>query len=172
MTTDLLMPLKANTFRITRSFATADAATCVLFFSHFHLVAWRLMSFSYSVFASCAGRLRFYRATLCKRGNTVVLCLPACLFTARCNASALYAAVVICVFSSYAGIVSKRLNVGSHKLRRMRAQCQISLRNSNGVTQQGRQMQIGWVKIGDVWPICRYISRTVQHRHTVSIKVE
>ena len=33
-------------------------------------------------------------------------------------------------------------------------------------------MQVGWVKIGDFWPIAGYISKTVQDRHIVSIKVE
>ena len=35
-----------------------------------------------------------------------------------------------------------------------------------------RQMQVGWVKIGDFWPIAGYISKTVQDRRMVSIKDE
>jgi len=33
-------------------------------------------------------------------------------------------------------------------------------------------MQVGWVKIGDFWPITGYISKTVKDRYIVSIKVE
>ena len=36
----------------------------------------------------------------------------------------------------------------------------------------GRQMQVGWVKIGDFRQITGYISKTVKDRHIVSIKVE
>jgi len=36
----------------------------------------------------------------------------------------------------------------------------------------GRQMQVGWVKIGDFQQIVGYIWKTVQDRHIVSIKVE
>ena len=37
---------------------------------------------------------------------------------------------------------------------------------------RGRRMQVGWVKIGYFRPIAGYISKTVQDRHIVSIKVE
>jgi len=37
---------------------------------------------------------------------------------------------------------------------------------------QGRQMQVGWFKIGHFQQITRYNSKTVQDRCTVSIKVE
>jgi len=37
---------------------------------------------------------------------------------------------------------------------------------------RGRQMQVGWVKIGDFGLITSYVSKTVQDRHIVSIKVE
>jgi len=36
----------------------------------------------------------------------------------------------------------------------------------------GRQMQVGWVKIGDFRQITGYISKMVQDRFMVSIKVE
>jgi len=36
----------------------------------------------------------------------------------------------------------------------------------------GRQMQVGWVKIGDFPQITGYISKTVQDRCMVSIKVD
>ena len=51
--------------------------------------------------------------------------------------------------------------------------CQRSLRNSTGVTPlRGRQMQVGWVKIGDFRQIAGYISKTVKDRHIVTVKVE
>ena len=37
---------------------------------------------------------------------------------------------------------------------------------------QGRHMQVGWVKIGDFRQITGYISKMVQERRMVSIKVE
>ena len=37
---------------------------------------------------------------------------------------------------------------------------------------RGRQMQVGWVKIGDLRQMTGYISKTVKDRHIVSIKVE
>jgi len=37
---------------------------------------------------------------------------------------------------------------------------------------QGRQMQVGWLEIGDFRQIAGYISKTVQDRRMVSIKVE
>ena len=40
-----------------------------------------------------------------------------------------------------------------------------------GQPLRGRQMQVG-VKLGDVRQITGYISKTVQDRHIVSIKVE
>ena len=36
----------------------------------------------------------------------------------------------------------------------------------------GRQMQVGWVKIGEFQQITGYISKTVKDRHIVSINVE
>jgi len=35
---------------------------------------------------------------------------------------------------------------------------------------RGRRMQVGWVKIGDFWPIASYISKTVRDRHIVLLK--
>ena len=37
---------------------------------------------------------------------------------------------------------------------------------------RGCQMQVGWVKIGEFQQTAGYISKMVQDRHTVSIKVE
>ena len=51
--------------------------------------------------------------------------------------------------------------------------CQRSPRTLTGVTPcGGNQMQVGWLKIGDCRQIAGYISKTVQDRRTVSIKVE
>ena len=51
--------------------------------------------------------------------------------------------------------------------------CQRSPRNSTGGHPlRGRQMQVGWVKIGDFRQITGYISKMVQDRRIVSIKVE
>jgi len=42
-----------------------------------------------------------------------------------------------------------------------------------GITPlRGRQIQVGWVKIGDFRQIAGYISKTVQDRRMFSIKVE
>jgi len=48
----------------------------------------------------------------------------------------------------------------------------ISAKFDWGHPLQGRQMQVGWVKIGDFRQITGYISKTVQDRRVVSIKVE
>jgi len=48
----------------------------------------------------------------------------------------------------------------------------ISAKFDRGHPLRGRQMQVGWVKIGDFRQITGYISKTVQDRRVVSIKVE
>ena len=48
----------------------------------------------------------------------------------------------------------------------------ISAKFDRGHPLRGRQMQVGWVKIGDFRQITGYISKTVQDRRMVSIKVE
>ena len=48
----------------------------------------------------------------------------------------------------------------------------ISAKFDRGHPLRGRQMQVGWVKIGDFRQITGYISKTVKDRHIVSIKVE
>ena len=50
--------------------------------------------------------------------------------------------------------------------------CQRSPQNSTGHLLRERRMQVGWVKIGDFWLITGYISKTVQDRHMLPIKVE
>jgi len=93
------------------------------------------------------------------------------IFTARCYASAVLAmglclsfCVCQCLCLSQVGVLLKRLNVGSHKQHRTKFDWGHPLR--------GRQMQVGWVKIGDFRQISGYISKTVQDRRMVSIKVE
>ena len=41
-----------------------------------------------------------------------------------------------------------------------------------GSPLRGRQMQVGWIKIGEFRQIAGYISKTVKDRHIVSMKVE
>ena len=41
----------------------------------------------------------------------------------------------------------------------------ISAQFDRGHPQQGRRMQVGWVKIGDFWQITGYLSKTVKDRH-------
>ena len=48
----------------------------------------------------------------------------------------------------------------------------ISAKFDRGHPLRERQMQMGWVKIGDFRQITGYISKTVQDRRMVSIKVE
>ena len=48
----------------------------------------------------------------------------------------------------------------------------ISAKCDRGHPLRGRQIQVGWVKIGDFRQISGYISKTVQDRRMVSIKVE
>ena len=90
------------------------------------------------------GPIHFYRAMLCIRGTS-------------------HGPVSVCVCLSQVGVLLKRLNVGSHKQHHTIAQ---------GHPLRGRRMQVGWVKIGDFWLITGYISKTVQDRHILPIKVE
>ena len=48
----------------------------------------------------------------------------------------------------------------------------ISAKFDRGHPLRGHQMQVGWIKIGDFRQITGYISKTVQDRRMVSIKVE
>jgi len=48
----------------------------------------------------------------------------------------------------------------------------ISAKFDRGHPLWGRQMQVGWVKIGDFQQITGCISKTVQDRRILSIKVE
>ena len=79
---------------------------------------------------------------------------------------------------SQVGDLLKRLNVGSQKQHHTIARdCsflkpKISAKFDRGHPLRERQMQVGWVKIGDFRQITGYISKTVQDRHIVSVKVE
>jgi len=95
--------------------------------------------------------------------------------------STVYAVVVclcVCVCLSHPGNVSKRLNVGSRKQRRTIAPWlsflmpKIMAKFERDHPLQGRQMQVGSVKIGHFRQKTRYNSKTVQDRRIVSIKVE
>jgi len=80
---------------------------------------------------------------------------------------------------SQVGVLLKRLNVGSHRQHHTIAPGtlvflvpKISAKFDRGHPLRGRPMQVGWVKIGDFRRITGFISKTVQDRHIVSIKVE
>jgi len=101
----------------------------------------------------------FYRAMLCIRGTS-------------------HGSVSVCVCLSQVGVLLKRLNVGSHKQHHTIVQDssfrmpKISAKFHRDHPLWGRQMQVRWVKIGDFRQIAGYISKTVQERRMVSIKVE
>ena len=81
---------------------------------------------------------------------------------------------------SQVGVLLKRLSVGSHKQHHTIAQGRDSSFRMPKISAKfyrdhplwGRQIQVGWVKIGDFRQIAGYISKTVQDRRMVSIKVE
>ena len=91
--------------------------------------------------------------------------------------------MALCLFvrPPQVGVLLKRLNVGSHKQHHTIAEgiyCfrtpKISAKFYRDHPLRGRQMQVGWVKIGDFRQIAGYrpISKTVQDRRMVSIEVE
>jgi len=86
----------------------------------------------------------------------------------------LWPCVRLCL--SQVGVLLKWLNIGSHKENHTRDSSfltpKISTKFDRGHPPWGRQMQVGWVKIGDFQQIAGYISKTVQRRCMVSIKVE
>ena len=106
-------------------------------------------------------QVNFYRAMIRMRGicyGPVSVCLSVCV--------------------SQDGVLLKRINGGSHKQHHTIAQrCsfltpKISAEFDRGHPIRGRQMQVGWVKIGDFRQITGYIAKTVQDRRMVSIEVE
>ena len=104
--------------------------------------------------------LSFYCAMLCIRGTShgpVSVRLSVCL--------------------SQVGVLLKRLNIHTNNtIRKLRDSSflipKISAKFDQGHSLRGNQMQVGWVKIGDFRQIIVYISKTVQDRCMVSIKVE
>ena len=116
---------------------------------------------------SCFSKIQigFYRAMLCIRGTShgpVSVCLSVC----------------VCVCLSQAGVLLKRLNVGSHKQHHTIVQGVYlsdakDLRKIRPGSPPTRAPNAGGVvKIGDFRQIAGYISKTVKDRHIVSIKVE
>ena len=95
---------------------------------------------------------------------------------------------MLCIRGTSHGTVSVRLSnvhpsvcpsvLGSHNntTRYPRDSCflksKISAKFDRGHPLRVRQMQVGWVKIGNFRQIIGYISKTVNDRHIVSIKVE
>jgi len=128
-------------------------------FTLFHAFCIRNRNYTFVLY-------RFYRAMLCIRGGTSHEPMSVCV------------CVCLCPCLSQAGVLLKRQNARSHKqhhtiphgllfsgakdLREIRP----------GSPPAGRQMQVGWVKIGDIRQITGYISKTVQNRRVISIKVE
>ena len=89
---------------------------------------------------------------------------------------ALCPSVSVCL--TQVGVLLKRLNIGSLKQHHTIAQ-RILFSDTKDLREirlghpiRGRQMQVGWVKVGDFRLITGYISKTVQDRRMVSIKVE
>jgi len=105
----------------------------------------------------------FYRAMLCIRGTShgpVSVCPSVCpSVTSRCSTKMAKRRITKTTpHDSPVTLVFLTLK--------------ISAKFDRGHPLRGRRMQVGWVKIGDFWPIAGYISKTVQDRHIVSIKVE
>jgi len=107
----------------------------------------------------------FYRAMLCIRGTShgpVSICLSVC----------------VCVRLSQVGVLLKRQNVRSHKQHHTIPQGLYfsdakDLREIRpGLPPTGAPNAGGVGKIGDFRQITGYISKTVQDRRMVSIKVE
>ena len=109
----------------------------------------------------------FYRAMLCIRGTShgpvsVCVCVCLCLcpsVTSRCSTKTAKRRITQTTNTRYPRDSSFLMPKTSAKFDR-------------GHPLRGRRMQVGWVKIGDVWLITGYISKTVQDRRMVSIKVE
>ena len=81
----------------------------------------------------------------------------------------------LCLCLSQVGVLLKRLNVGSHKQHRtIPRDSSFPMPKISAKFDRGHplDMQVGWVKIGDFPQITGYISKTVQDRRMVSIKVE
>jgi len=105
------------------------------------------------------------------------------VFTARCYASAVLAtglcpSVCLCLCLSQAGVLLKRQNIGSHHKQHHTIppgtilKPKISAKFDRGHPYTGAPNAGGVGKIGDFPQITVYISKKVQDRRMVSIKVE
>ena len=127
--------------------------------------------------------LFFRRPRFCREYSVLMfLCLYAfccgsVIFTARCYASAVLA-MALC--PSVCPSVTSRCSTKTAKRRITQKTShdssfrtpKISAKFHRDHPLRGRQIQVGWVKIGDFRQITGYISKTVQDRRMVSIKVE
>ena len=112
----------------------------------------------------------------------ICCCLHLHFITARCYASAVLAMALclsVCqsVCLSLVGVLLKRLNDPTNNTTRQPRETsfllpKISAKFDRGHPLRGHQMQLGWIKIGDFRLLTGYISKTVQDRRMVSIKVE
>jgi len=117
---------------------------------------------------SCFSKIQigFYRACYASAVLAMGLCPSVC------------ACLCLCPCLSQAGVLLKRQNVASHKEHHRYHRDssflmpKISAKFDRGHPLRRRQVQVGWVKIGDFRQITGYISKTVQDRRMVSIKVE
>jgi len=129
---------------------------------------WSLQSYlaiSFYAVGLCVIQLllyRFYRAMLCIRGTShgpVSVCLCLCLsVTSQSSTKTAKQRITQTTPHDSPGTPS----FDTKDLREIRPRS----------PPTGHQMQVGWVKIGDYRKINGYISKTVQDRRMVSIKVE
>jgi len=107
-----------------------------------------------------------------------LLFLPRDAMHSRTAVLAMGLCLSVCLCLSQVGVPLKRLNVGSHKQQHTIARessfltPKISAKFDRGHPLKGRRMQVGWVKISDFRQIIGYISKMVQNRRIVSVKVE
>jgi len=111
--------------------------------------------------ARISSAMRFYRAMLCIRGTShgpVSVRLSVSLsVTSRCSTKMAKLRITQ---------TTPRDSPGTLLMPK------ISAKFDRGHRLRGRQMQVGWVKIGDFPQITGCISKTVQDRCMISIKVE
>jgi len=112
--------------------------------------------------ATYAFFFHFYRAMLCIRGTShgpVSVCLPVRLsVTSRSSAKTAKRSITQTTPYDSPGLYF--------------IEAKDSAKFDRGHPPRGRQMQVRWVKIGNFQQIAGYISKTVQDRRMVSIKVE
>ena len=148
---------------------TNITTNCNSFFRNIQVI---LLFFEFCVFEDKSDTLNNFACNSAK-------CSP--IFTARCYASAVLA-MGLCPCLSVS--VTSRCSTKTAKRRITQTtphdtprdssflMPKISAKFDRGHPLRGRQMQVGWVKIGDFRQITGYISKTVEDRHIVSVKVE